>query len=243
MIRIEDLGVTYSQKIEALREVTFGVEKGKSCSIIGPSGCGKTTLLFVLSGLIFPTKGRVSIGGEEITSPRRDVALILQDYGLLPWRTVWKNVSIGMEIRGYTDKNRVKRILKDLDLTGFERRYPSQLSGGMRQRVGIARALALDPSVLLMDEPLSSLDELTRENIQNLILDIWKKKKITMILVTHNIEEAVFMGMKIVVLTPRPGRVAAIIENPEVGDVEYRRRKEFYERCTCVRRILRKWED
>ncbi|MHC1566763.1 MAG: ABC transporter ATP-binding protein [Candidatus Syntropharchaeia archaeon] len=243
MIRIEDLGVTYSQKIEALREVTFGVEKGKSCSIIGPSGCGKTTLLFVLSGLISPTKGRVSIGGEEITSPRRDVALILQDYGLLPWRTVWKNVSIGMEIRGYTDKNRVKRILKDLDLTGFERRYPSQLSGGMRQRVGIARALALDPSVLLMDEPLSSLDELTRENIQNLILDIWKKKKITMILVTHNIEEAVFMGMKIVVLTPRPGRVAAIIENPEVGDVEYRRRKEFYERCTCVRRILRKWED
>ncbi|MHC1584952.1 MAG: ABC transporter ATP-binding protein [Candidatus Syntropharchaeia archaeon] len=243
MIRIEDLGVTYSQKIEALREVTFGVEKGKSCSIIGPSGCGKTTLLFVLSGLISPTKGRVSIGGEEITSPRRDVALILQDYGLLPWRTVWKNVSLGMEIRGYTDKNRVKRILKDLDLTGFERRYPSQLSGGMRQRVGIARALALDPSVLLMDEPLSSLDELTRENIQNLILDIWKKKKITMILVTHNIEEAVFMGMKIVVLTPRPGRVAAIIENPEVGDVEYRRRKEFYERCTCVRRILRKWED
>jgi len=243
MIRIEDLGVTYSQKIEALREVTFGVEKGESCSIIGPSGCGKTTLLFVLSGLISPTKGRVSIGGEEITSPRRDVALILQDYGLLPWRTVWKNVSLGMEIRGYTDKNRVKRILKDLDLTGFERRYPSQLSGGMRQRVGIARALALDPSVLLMDEPLSSLDELTRENIQNLILDIWKKKKITMILVTHNIEEAVFMGMKIVVLTPRPGRVAAIIENPEVGDVEYRRRKEFYERCTCVRRILRKWED
>lgn len=244
MIEVENLSVVYGQNgtdIEALRDISFKIEDGGTCAVIGPSGCGKTTLLFVLSGLLRPTKGKVAVGGKAVTSPRRDVALILQDHGLFPWKNVWENVSIGLEIRGLNGEKgnqRVRDLLKGLGLAGFESSYPSQLSGGMRQRVGIARALALEPSILLMDEPLSSLDALTREKLQNLILKIWKEKEITILLVTHNIEEAVFLGERIITLTPRPGKILDVLENEGMGREDYRRESGFFEKCTVLRDLI-----
>jgi len=244
MIKVKDLSVVYGDEgsgVEALRDISFRVEDGGACAVIGPSGCGKTTLLFALSGLLRPTKGRVMVGGENVVSPRRDVALILQDYGLFPWKTVFENVSLGLEIRGSSkevERKKVEGLLKDLGMEGFERSYPSQLSGGMRQRVGIARALALEPDILLMDEPFSSLDALTREKMQNLALEVCREKGITMLLVTHNIEEAVFLGERIIALTPRPGRIMEVVENEGRGREDYRRKEEFFEKCTLLRDLI-----
>jgi NitT/TauT family transport system ATP-binding protein len=244
MIKVENLSKAYRQEdgiVQALEDINFDVRKGESCSIIGPSGCGKTTLLFIIAGLLKPTKGRVLVDGAEVSSPHREVALILQDYGLFPWKTVQDNVELGLRIRGIDQdvrRERAKALLSDLGLEGFEYHYPSQLSGGMQQRVGIARALALEPSILLMDEPFSSLDALTRERLQNLVLEIWRKKKITMLLVTHNIEEAVFLGEKIITLTPRPGRVLHVLENHGMGSVDYRRDERFFKNCTTLRGLL-----
>jgi len=242
MIEAKSISKVYPDGTEALKDVSFRVEEGESCSIIGPSGCGKTTLLFIFSGLLSPTSGKALIGGSEAKlSSMSNVALILQDYGLFPWKTVYENVSIGLEIRGYKKeeiRRTVKRYLSELGLKGFERHYPKQLSGGMRQRVAFARAMALNPKILLMDEPLSSLDALSRENLQNFLLNLWIKNNITMLLVTHNIEEAVFLGKKIVVLSSRPGKVIKIIDNPGAGDVDYRNREEFFEKCREVRRSV-----
>ncbi len=242
-IMIESKGISkvYPDGTEALREVSFDVSEGKSCSIIGPSGCGKTTLLFIFSGILKPTSGKALIEGKEVVSPSKEVALILQDYGLFPWKTVYENVSLGLELRRYSKKERkrtVSSLLEDLGLKGFENHYPKQLSGGMQQRIGFARAMALNPRILLMDEPLSSLDALTRETLQNFLLSLWKNNGMTMLLVTHNIEEAVFLGEKIVVLSSRPGSVAKIIENHKVGDVNYRNTEGFLEKCREVRRSI-----
>ncbi len=241
MIESKGISKVYPDGTEALREVSFDVSEGKSCSIIGPSGCGKTTLLFIFSGILKPTSGKALIEGKEVVSPSKEVALILQDYGLFPWKTVYENVSLGLELRRYSKKERkrtVSSLLEDLGLKGFENHYPKQLSGGMQQRIGFARAMALNPRILLMDEPLSSLDALTRETLQNFLLSLWKNNGMTMLLVTHNIEEAVFLGEKIVVLSSRPGSVAEIIENHKVGDVNYRNTEGFLEKCREVRRSI-----
>lgn len=242
MIEAKDITKVYPDGTEALKDVSFKVEEGESCSIIGPSGCGKTTLLFIFSGLLNPTSGKALIGGSEAKlSNMSNVALILQDYGLFPWKTVYENVSIGLEIRGYKKekiRKTVERYLCELGLKGFEDHYPKQLSGGMRQRVAFARAMALNPKILLMDEPLSSLDALSREKLQNFLLNLWIKNNITMLLVTHSIEEAVFLGKKIVVLSSRPGRVVNIINNPRAGDADYRNKEEFFEKCREVRRSV-----
>lgn len=237
MIAVEGLTVNYNGKVKALRDVTFSLPEGASCAIIGPSGCGKSTLLQVLAGLIPPSAGAVAIGGEPVSSPRRQTGLILQDYGLLPWKTVWQNAILGLQIRG-EDVAHAERALRDLGLWDFRDRYPAQLSGGQRQRVAIARALALRPDLLLMDEPFSSLDALTREGLQQALLDIWRRGGVTLVLVTHSIEEAVFLGQRILVLSPGPGRVVAEIPNPGAGRNEYRREPEFYARCTQVRDAL-----
>jgi len=242
MIEAKKISKTYPDGTDALINISFDVKKGESCSIIGPSGCGKTTLLFIFSGLLEPSGGEALIGGENTRyADKKDIALILQDYGLFPWKTVHENVSIGLEIRGMKKKNvksKVDELITGLGLSGFEKYYPKQLSGGMRQRVAFARALALNPSILLMDEPLSSLDALSRENLQNLLLDLWRKNNITMLLVTHSIEEAVFLGKKIVVLSPRPGKIVKIIDNPDAGAVEYRDKEEFFEKCREVRQSV-----
>ncbi|MFO7967282.1 MAG: ABC transporter ATP-binding protein [Archaeoglobaceae archaeon] len=243
MIEAHNISKTYENGVEALSNISFKVEEGESCSIIGPSGCGKSTLLFIFSGLLDPTGGEAVVNGRKMTSHSniRDIALVLQDYGLFPWKTVHQNISIGLEIRGVDEqesKRRISNLLNELGLAGFENYFPKKLSGGMRQRVAFARALALDPQILLMDEPLSSLDALSREKLQNFLLDLWVKNNITMLLVTHSIEEAVFLGKKIVVLSNRPGEVVSIIDNPDAGIVEYRNKKEYFEKCREVRRSV-----
>lgn len=241
MLEARTINKVYRDGTEALREVGFAVSEGESCSIIGPSGCGKTTLVFIFSGILKPTSGRALIAGKEVLAPSREVALILQDYGLFPWKTVYENVSLGLELRGYSKKARrgiVSALLEDLGLTYFANHYPKQLSGGMQQRVGFARALALNPKILLMDEPLSSLDALTRETLQNFLLALWKNNGLSMLLVTHSIEEAVFLGREIIVLSPRPGRVVRVVKNHNVGEVNYRNTEEFFDKCHEVRKSI-----
>ncbi|TDB38327.1 MAG: ATP-binding cassette domain-containing protein [Actinobacteria bacterium] len=217
------------------------VGDGEPIAIIGPSGCGKSTLLLALAGLLPADAGEVLIGGEAVTRPRRRTALILQDFGLLPWKTVAHNAALGLEVRGVEAGARRKVVdeaLERLGLAEFAEAYPGELSGGMRQRLALARALALDADLLLMDEPLSALDALTREDLQNLLLGIWQQRGHTAVLVTHSIEEAVFLGRRVVVMSPRPGRVASIVDNPEMGEAGYRETPAFLERCVELRRLL-----
>ncbi len=239
MIEIQNLCLVYGsgrEAVPAVEEVSFSVGDGEMVAVVGPSGCGKTSLLLAIDGLVRPTSGRVLIEGEEVRGVRRDVALILQDAGLLPWKTVRQNAGLALRIQKRRES--VDGILAALGLNGFERRFPAELSEGMRRRVGIARALALRPRVLLMDEPMANLDSLTRERIQNLLLDLWWEMRFTAILVTHDIEEAVFLGQRIVVLSPRPARVRAVVENPGMGEHDYRGSPEFLERAKVLRRIL-----
>ncbi|MBU1567775.1 MAG: ABC transporter ATP-binding protein [Proteobacteria bacterium] len=219
-----------------LREISFQIEAESSCAIIGPSGCGKTSLLFLLAGLLQPDSGTITIAGQ----PRSGT--ILQNFGLFPWKTVYQNIGLGLVLKGVEKKRiqqKVEQLLIEMGLTGFGAHYPGQLSGGMQQRVAIARALAVEPQILFMDEPLSSLDALTRERLQNLIQEIRLKKNITMVLVTHAIEEAVFLGRRIIVLSGRPGRVLRIVDNPQAGSADYRQSDIFFHRCVELREILK----
>lgn len=239
MIEVRDLSVSYGlgkRQVAALAGVTLSVDEGEFAAVVGPSGCGKSTLLFVLDGLVQPSGGTVRIGGGEVRGIRRDVALILQDAGLLPWKTVDQNAALALSLQ--RRRGDVKGVLAQLGLAGFERRYPGELSEGMRRRVGIARALALHPKVLLMDEPMANLDSLTRERIQNLILELWKELGFTAVLVTHDIEEAVFLGRRIFVFTPRPGKVAEVVDNPDMGDLDYRDTEAFRKRVHHLREVL-----
>ncbi|MGI9861013.1 ABC transporter ATP-binding protein [Moorella naiadis] len=246
MIRVTGVSYAYVNnglEAPALVDMSFTVPAGQTCVLIGPSGCGKTTLLYLLAGLLKPTRGEIQINAAPVTRPRRQTAIILQDYGLLPWKTVWKNAALGLDLRGYPRRQQegiLAPLLADLGLAGLEKRYPAQLSGGQKQRVAIARALSLEPDTLLMDEPFSALDALTREGLQQTLVDIRRQRRLTTVLVTHNIEEAVFLGQQIVVLTAAPGRLKAILENPEAGSPDYRFSGTFHHNCTRVRQHLRK---
>ncbi|MDA3936863.1 MAG: ABC transporter ATP-binding protein [Actinomycetota bacterium] len=243
-LSFEKVGLTYTgtdRSVRALEGFDLSVASGESVAIIGPSGCGKSTALLAASGLLQPTAGRVLVDGMSVTGPRLKTALILQDFGLLPWKTVYHNAALGLEIRGIgaTEiRQRAMMSLARVGLADFTDAFPGELSGGMRQRLAVARALALDADLLLMDEPLSALDALTREDLQALLLDIWLQAGHTSVLVTHSIEEAVFLGRRIVVLTPRPGRVAAVVDNPGMGEAGYRASSVFYEQCVKLRAIL-----
>ncbi len=239
MIEVENVCITYGsgrREISTLEGITFSVGAGELVSLVGPSGCGKSTLLYALDGLIAPTEGHIRIGGEEVRGIRRDVSLILQDAGLLPWKTVRQNAELALRIQGI--KEDVRETLESLGLAGFESRYPGELSEGMKRRVGIARALALHPRVLLMDEPMANLDSLTRERIQNLILDLWTTLHFTGVLVTHDIEEAIFLGRRVLVMSPRPARLMEIVSNPEAGSIDYRGSTEFHARVQYLRTKL-----
>ncbi len=227
--------------MRALDGLSLELASGEAVSIIGPSGCGKSTLLRLAAGLMQPTSGTVSLDGVELKSPRSDTALILQGYGLLPWKSVFANAELGLKIAHVAAperKTRTLEALKKVGLVGFEKRYPAELSGGMQQRLALARALAMDVNLLLMDEPLSALDALMREELQDTLLDLWKSSKHSQILVTHSIEEAVFLGQRIVVMSPRPGRVIGVVDNPEMGARTYRSDDVFFERCKKVRSLL-----
>ncbi|MEW6447090.1 MAG: ABC transporter ATP-binding protein [Bacillota bacterium] len=244
MILVDDLRVVYETPripVAALEGISFRVEKGETCAIIGPSGCGKSTLLYVLAGLLKSFQGKVLVAGEPVKAGRSKTALILQDYGLLPWKNTFANACLGLEVRRVPRKEReakVEEILRELGLYELRMLYPGQLSGGQRQRVAIARALALEPDLLLMDEPFSSLDALTREALQEGLLEIWSRTKCTIVLVTHSIEEAVFLGRQVVVLSRRPGKVVAVYQNVGAGDKLWRRDPDFYQACSALRQLL-----
>lgn len=200
--------------VDALSGISLAVADSEFVSVLGPSGCGKTTLLRIIAGLETPTSGTIALDGERIAGPSPRMAMIFQEYSLYPWRTVIDNIEFGLEIRGMTREERKKRAIEYLDLVGlrdFAGRFPYELSGGMRQRVAVARALAIDPAILLMDEPFGALDAQTRNRLQRELLDIWEKTRKTVLFVTHSVDEAVYLSDRIVVLTPRPGRIREIV--------------------------------
>jgi NitT/TauT family transport system ATP-binding protein len=202
----------------ALEDVTFDVRPGEFLALVGPSGCGKSTLLDLLGGLAAPSSGRILLDGRPITGPARDRGVVFQQYALFPWRTAAQNVEFGLDIAGVKSRQRRDRALHYLDLVGlagFADRYPHELSGGMKQRVAIARSLAYDPEVLLMDEPFAALDAQTRETLQSELLRIWRTTGKTIVFITHGIDEAVVLGQRVAIMTSRPGRIKQVIEVPD----------------------------
>jgi NitT/TauT family transport system ATP-binding protein len=206
------------REVLALSDVSFSVEDGEFMAIVGPSGCGKTTMLNIIAGLLPYEDGYVSIDGKRVDGPGIDRAVVFQHASLLPWRTISGNVRYGMELQRRfgenTMKDRTEYFIKLVGLSGFERHYPSELSGGMQQRVNLARALAADPVVLLMDEPFAALDAQTREFMQAELLKIWAKAKKTVLFITHQINEAIYLADRVVVMSARPGRVKDVFKVP-----------------------------
>jgi NitT/TauT family transport system ATP-binding protein len=238
MIQVRNLGVSYGSEA-ALKGIDLDIPKNTTCAIIGPSGCGKTTLLYALAGLLPPQEGQVLINGKELKAVRKETGVILQNSGLLPWKSAWRNVSLGLKARGQdkeTINRKVNGILEELGLLQHGNKFPAQLSGGQKQRIAIARTLVLEPDLLLLDEASSALDAITREHIQNLILRIYKKRPTTLVLVTHSIEEAVFLGQRIVVM--ERSAIRHVIENPYFGDEDIRMKADYYNICLEVRKWL-----
>jgi NitT/TauT family transport system ATP-binding protein len=207
-----------SDRFTALEDITLDVRPGEFLALVGPSGCGKSTLLDLLGGLTAPTSGRILLDGRPIEGPARDRGIVFQQYALFPWRTAAQNVEFGLDIAGLKARQRrdiARHYLDLVDLTAFADRYPHELSGGMKQRVAIARSLAYDPEVLLMDEPFAALDAQTRETLQGELLRIWRATGKTIIFITHGIDEAVVLGQRVAVMTSRPGRIKHVVEIPE----------------------------
>ncbi len=214
---------TDNREVVALRDINLQIPHGQFVCLLGPSGCGKSTLLNAIAGFSLPSSGEITADGQLITGPGPERGMVFQEYALFPWMTVEKNIAFGLEIKGMAQaeiKQRVDQLLGMLSLSDFRNRYPKDLSGGMRQRVAIARVLALDSPIMLMDEPFGALDALTRRNLQDELLRIWAELKKTIIFVTHSIEEAIYLADRIVVMTYRPGTVKRdmIVELPRMRD-------------------------
>ena len=232
--------------VNALSDVNLSIKKGDFVSFIGPSGCGKTTLLRVLADLDEPTSGAVTVTGVSPRDARlaRAYGYVFQAAGLYPWRNISSNIKLPLEIMGYSkseQKSRVSKVLELVELLGFEKKFPWQLSGGMQQRASIARALAFDANILLMDEPFGALDEIVRDHLNEQLLKLWKSTNKTICFVTHSIPEAVYLSTKIVVMSPRPGRIIDVIESdlPIDRPLEIRDTKKFIELSQRVREGLR----
>ena len=246
MIEINSLTFGYPHTPPLFEEFSLSISRGETWAVLGPSGGGKTTLLYLLAGLHQPLSGQVCIEGNILTRPRPRSGLILQDYGLLPWSTVRQNVELGLQVRTFygedgrhtpVDFQPAKDVPYWLDRLGIAAvadKFPSQISGGQRQRAAIARTLALEPDLLLMDEPFSSLDAITRADLQNLTLHLCTEQNLTLMIVTHAIEEAVAMGKKILLLGPAPNRIARVFENPYAGPGEYRSSPAYHELCALL---------
>lgn len=245
MIDVSQIDLKYQQgpsQINIYSQFSLTIESGESLVLIGPSGCGKSTLLYLLAGMLRSTTGEIRIWGEKVIGTRQKTSFILQEYGLLPWLNVVQNVNLGLKIR-HSPKRDYQKIAEDMirkmGLWEVKEHFPSQLSGGQRQRVALARALTLQPDLLLMDEPLSALDALTRERLQKLLLEIWQEQRLTTVMVTHSIEEAVFLGSRILVLGEgQPTHVVGEILNPLVGQEGYRKSSEFFQTASVVRSLL-----
>lgn len=243
MIEIRDLSVKYrgqNEEVLALDKLSININRGDIYTFIGPSGCGKSTFLYVLSGILNNYEGSVSIDGRAIDPKTQRIGLILQNYGLLPWKNVYDNTMLGTKIK----KDRqgmdeyARYILQQLGIDKLLDRYPKELSGGQQQRVAIARAFLLKPDLLLMDEPFSALDAITREEMQELFLNIWKEHSVTTVFITHSVDEALYLGSKIVVFSPSPGRILDIIDNPCFQLDNLRFRDEFYDMSMRLRNRL-----
>ena len=249
VIEARELSLTFETAdgpVYALSKVDLTVEDGDFVSFIGPSGCGKTTLLRVIADLEQVSGGQITVNGMEPDEARRKRAYgyVFQAPALYPWRTIERNVALPLEIMGFSAAERAERIARNLDLvnlTGFEKKFPWQLSGGMQQRVSIARALAFDPKLLLMDEPFGALDEIVRDKLNQQLLELWARTKKTVVFVTHSIPEAVFLSNKIVVMSPRPGRIIDVIETNFAHDrtLSIRETPEFLKVAHRVREGLR----
>lgn len=220
-IKVNNISKAYKNNqnigFKSLDNVNLTIEKGEFICLLGPSGCGKSTLLNLIAGFDKPSTGEIFIDDKQVNEPSPNYVTIFQNYGLLPWRNVKKNVELGLEAKKIGKEERSKIADEFLELVGlskFSKHHPSQLSGGMQQRVAIARALAVDPEIIFMDEPFGALDAMTRMNMQDEISNIWEKKKKTIIFVTHDIEEAVFLADRIIIMTPGPGKVKSIINVP-----------------------------
>jgi ABC-type nitrate/sulfonate/bicarbonate transport system ATPase subunit len=240
MLQLNEISAGYSGRT-VVASVSLTVETGRTACIVGPSGCGKTTLLTVAAGLMTPEAGEARLDGEPIAPGDRRVGLILQQYGLFPWFTARENVELGLRIRGAESAARrasAERELARMGLLECAERYPRELSGGQQQRVAIARSMALSPQLLLMDEPFSALDALTRESLQEMLLDALRQRKLSVLLVTHSIEEAVYLGAEVWLLSGAPGRVAGRFENPGQGSVGYRADPRFFQLCTRIRACM-----
>lgn len=233
-IKVEGVSKIFSRKEsenKALDNINLNIETGEFVCLLGPSGCGKSTLMNMMAGFFEPTEGKIYIDGELVKSPRIDRVTIFQNYGLLPWRNVEKNVQLGLESLKIAKKKRKEISDKYIELVGlskFKNSYPGELSGGMKQRVAIARALAVKPEILFMDEPFAALDPVIRRKLQEDLIEIWKKEKMTVVFVTHDVEEAIYLGSKIIIMAPHPGRVKQVINNTMEKPVQ-RGGTEFYE--------------
>jgi ABC-type nitrate/sulfonate/bicarbonate transport system ATPase subunit len=223
MIRVKALSKEFgtvdngNAAVLALSDIDFEVRDNEFVTVIGPSGCGKTTLLRIIAGLIPYQQGEVTIDSRPVTGPGPERAVVFQNFALMPWADVLGNVTFGLEVRGMAKgeaEARAKELIKLVGLEGFERRLPKELSGGMQQRVGLARALAVNPQILLMDEPFGALDEQTRRLLQEQLLQLWERERKTVVFITHSMEEAVMLGDRVMLMTPRPGKVKEMIEIP-----------------------------
>lgn len=204
-----------NKEITALEELNLEINEGEFIALLGPSGCGKTTLLNMIAGFDFPTSGKVTINDETVKEPSKDNIAVFQNYGLLPWRTVQKNVEFGLEGKGIKRKERkiiAEKYIEMVGLTKFKKHHPHQLSGGMQQRTALARALAVEPKMLFMDEPFGALDAITRVQMQNELKEIWRRNKNTVIFVTHDIEEALFLATRVVIMSAHPGKIRSVID-------------------------------
>jgi ABC-type nitrate/sulfonate/bicarbonate transport system ATPase subunit len=243
VITVRDLSVKYksrSGEILALNKVNIAMDSRELYTVIGPSGCGKSTLLHVLSGILTDFEGSVLIDGKGINPRNQRIGLVLQNYGLLPWKTVYQNVMLGLKIKqghavlddygGY--------LLKQLGIDDLLHRYPKELSGGQQQRVALARAFILKPDLLLMDEPFSALDAITREEVQELFLKAWQQNPVNTVFVTHSVDEALYLGRKIAVFSPSPGRILEVVDNPCFNQDNLRSRNDYVEMSIYLRNLL-----
>lgn len=250
MIQVNELSVFYKSKnkeIKALEKIDFIANSDDICAIIGPSGCGKSTLLNVLSGIITKYEGQVLLNGEELNPHLHKIGFIPQNFGLLPWKTVEENCLLSFKIRKETITDevmqRLSEMMKKLNIDHLKTRYPNELSGGQKQRVSMVRSFLMQPDLLLMDEAFSALDAIIKEEAQELFLDIWNENKINTFFVTHSIEEALYMGKKIIIMSNTPGQIVEIIENPLFNQSNFRQHPNYLDLYDHIKNLIRRGWD